>query len=101
MHCGVLVGVAGEPCATVVLVAGGGFVVLGPDAFGGDGCCAVHAATQPITTVASNRIAFDMLALSQRVACQGRKPTVTCPGIWLVESPTTINCEAALRPIAR
>ena len=55
-HWGVVVAVTGET------VAGGGFVVLGPDAFGGDGCCDAHAATpiQPITRMASTRIDFDM-----------------------------------------
>jgi hypothetical protein len=62
MHGGVLAAVAGE---TVVAVLGGGFVELGPDAFGGDGGCDPHAAipTQPITMI-SVRIAFDMGALS-------------------------------------
>jgi hypothetical protein len=62
-HCGVLVGVDGEACATVVLVVNGGVVVLEPDAFGGDGCCDAHAATptQPITTMASNRITWHLI----------------------------------------
>jgi hypothetical protein len=66
MHRGVLVGVVGALCATVALVLGGGFVVLGPVAFGGDGCCGAQAAmpTHTVTTMATNRIAFDMGALS-------------------------------------
>jgi hypothetical protein len=58
-HCGVLVAVTGET------VVGGGFVVLGADAIGGDGCCDAHPATptHAIAMMAMNRIAFDMEAL--------------------------------------
>jgi hypothetical protein len=47
---------------TVVLVVVGGFVELGPDAFG----CDAHAAktTHPIATMAIKRITFDMNFLS-------------------------------------
>jgi hypothetical protein len=53
---GCVVAVTGET------VAGGGFVVLGPDAFGGRGRCDAHTATpiQSIGRMASTRIAFDM-----------------------------------------
>jgi len=84
MHCGVLVAVVGDACATVVLVAGGGGVALGAEALGGptdgEGCCEEHAAThaQPATMMTRNRIAVDMGVLS--LACQGREPTKACPG---------------------
>jgi hypothetical protein len=63
MHCGVVVAVAG---ATVAAVVGGGFVVLGADAFGGDACCEAQAATPTELSrrMATTRITFDIGALS-------------------------------------
>src|ERR1700739_3614281 len=78
-HRGVVAAVTGET------VAGGDFVVFGPDAFGGAGWCDAHAAT-PTRRVANTPIAFDMGALSQRVACQRRRPTISVGGYRLLGS---------------
>src|SRR5208337_112498 len=97
MHAGLLVGVGetvvlvGVLCETVALVVVDGFVELGPDALGGDGCCDPHAVrpAQAIARMAINRIAFDINVLPEPV--DGAAFAIGAPAIPIAIAPAMSN----------